>query len=718
MWLKNKREAKGITLLALVITIILIIILAVVAINFAFGENGLITKAQQGKQLHDIEYTREKLGAVLVDALVEKKLNAEYNQDDFLDDFIYAREPEAEATDDEISLNGHTFELDRSVPQLGEYIGEAGNLPPRIRRVEVTNQTYSEVSVEVTTARADGATFRYSFKKNEEGDSSYQGNVEQAQNTYTFSNLETLVVYNLRVELIKDGAVVDTEVINVILGELEEGSLTFGQETWSSGTASLPVSTTTNNQIQYQINTIDEDGWTTISGSSGNIQSIPNGATVFARLWDGTRGSEYISRTIVDEDPPVIDDIIEVEKTFDSIKVQVDATDAKSGIAKIEYSSDDGASYVTGASDTATEYEFTGLQMSTEYTIKVRVTDNANNVSEASKVISTAGEVFSDIYSTTTEYTDSEGNKAWIPGGFAVGVSEGINTVNDGLVITDKVDENNYSIGNEFVWVPVTDQDLNEMYQTSTGTKLSGVNTTTSVYSKLRNLTSGTVGTPGSSSSNRREPDLVTSYDTSSTYYSILGYESAQEMAEGLVDEYEATYESIQKYDGFYIGRYELTGTVDNPTIKPRQTVLTAATAGNWYYLKRACSNIVTGSSYAQSTMIYGNQWDETLDWFVDTGAKTSSEVYTSSASWGNYNNSRGTPRPSRYNEAWQTKNIYDMAGNYWDWTQEAYGTYLRTGRGGYYNDSGSGYPASYRGSNGSHLAYSDYSSRPALYVK
>src|SRR5699024_4683919 len=130
-------------------------------------------------------------------------------------------------------------------------------------------------------------------------------------------------------------------------------------------------------------------------------------------------------------------------------------------------------------------------------------------------------------------------------------------------------------------------------------------------------------------------------YDTSSTYYDILGYGSAQEMAEGLVEEYTATYESIKKYDGFYIGRYELTGTVADPTVKPKQTVLTSKTAENWYQLKKACSNIVKSSS-AQSIMIYGNQWDEVMDWFVETGARSSSEVNTNSTNWGNYINSTG----------------------------------------------------------------------------
>ena len=45
--LKNQ---KGITLVALVITIVILIILATVAISFAFGNEGLIPQAQQAGQ--------------------------------------------------------------------------------------------------------------------------------------------------------------------------------------------------------------------------------------------------------------------------------------------------------------------------------------------------------------------------------------------------------------------------------------------------------------------------------------------------------------------------------------------------------------------------------------------------------------------------------------------------------------------------------------------
>lgn len=67
------------------------------------------------------------------------------------------------------------------------------------------------------------------------------------------------------------------------------------------------------------------------------------------------------------------------------------------------------------------------------------------------------GEIFSDIYSATEIYKDRNEKIAKIPKGFAVGRSNTINTIDNGLVITDKIDETHKSIGNEFVWVPVED---------------------------------------------------------------------------------------------------------------------------------------------------------------------------------------------------------------------------------------------------------------------
>ena len=48
-------------------------------------------------------------------------------------------------------------------------------------------------------------------------------------------------------------------------------------------------------------------------------------------------------------------------------------------------------------------------------------------------------------------------------------------------------------------------------------------------------------------------------------------------------------------------------------------------------------------------------------------------------------------------NESWKTNNIYDLAGNCWEWTQEAYDTYGRAGRGGSYGYDGDGRPVTSR---------------------
>ena len=88
--------------------------------------------------------------------------------------------------------------------------------------------------------------------------------------------------------------------------------------------------------------------------------------------------------------------------------------------------------------------------------------------------------------------------------------------------------------------------------------------------------------------------------------------------------------------------------------------------------------------------MIYGNQWDEVMDWLVDTQGKTDYEVNTDSSTWGNYSNSSGAAavegagelQDSGHSDAWSANNIYDLAGNYRDFTQEARNTDHRASRG------------------------------------
>ena len=300
-------------------------------------------------------------------------------------------------------------------------------------------------------------------------------------------------------------------------------------------------------------------------------------------------------------------------------------------------------------------------------------------------------------FEQTETIEDDNGKEVTIPKGF--GVAEDSNTVVDeGIVITDGT--------NEFVWVPVDDPSTMFVEKTAT---LTGVSTTTTIYSKLRiregDKSSYTAGKPGETEK-VREPDVLSGYDTSSSFYqTILGFDSTKEMADSMVAEYKAMSDSVKKYHGFYIGRYELTGTVDKPTEKAG-TVLTGQ---NWYNLYKACQNVIQNNSDVKSTMIYGCQWDETCSWLEKNGYDIND-----SSDWGNYNSSK---KETGSAPTYKANEIYDMAGNCSDWTQEAYSSGNRILRGGNYRSSGSSYPASDRGYNNPSDSSSYNTSRATLYI-
>ena len=301
-----------------------------------------------------------------------------------------------------------------------------------------------------------------------------------------------------------------------------------------------------------------------------------------------------------------------------------------------------------------------------------------------------------------------------IPDGFTASTIEEEQKVEEGFVI--KQDGTN----NEFVWIPVSAERLAQMYTEETVALSGGTGVTTNIYSKSSIYT---MGKPGDTSS-YREPDLVvgsgTSYDAVESYQTIVGASDTEDFAQKMVNEYQEIHDSIEKYGGFYIGRYELTGTIGSPTVVKSGTVITAQ---YWYNLKAACMKLVdnTGKAeneiIAKTTMIYGNQWDEVCNWLSGAGYDIED-----STSWGNYSDNTeegaGSKQTAGYKESWQANNIYDFAGNCAEWTQEAVSTHGRVYRGGNFSGSGSNSPASYRlvdrpDDDGS----SNISTRPTLYI-
>ena len=308
------------------------------------------------------------------------------------------------------------------------------------------------------------------------------------------------------------------------------------------------------------------------------------------------------------------------------------------------------------------------------------------------------------------------------------------NSVDHGLVIKDEKD-------NEWVWIPVDKETLATMYEESSDEKtLCGTTGETAVKTKLysKSITIGTDSnkttmsrtTPGTTTS-YREPDLVVesglSYDSKDTYYkTILGETGTKEqLAQLFVDEYKAMIESVSKYGGFYIGRYELS---EVGVQKDKATL----TSTNWYDLYKKCTEL-QASDKVKTQMIWGCQWDVTMNWLISSGAKTSDEVNKDSKTWGNYKGTsvkaddgkteiKANGTPAKLNTGKTTftmaNNIYDLAGNCWEWTQEADYANRRADRGGSYVYS-AGIPASSRYDGAPDDGSADArGSRPTLIIK
>ena len=189
-------------------------------------------------------------------------------------------------------------------------------------------------------------------------------------------------------------------------GEIEvpEGTIEFGEVTWSNGQAEIVIiANTAGETLQYQVNGTAEGSWQEIE-SGEKITGLHHGDEVHARLWNGSIASVSKSTTIKDEKKPEVK-VTVGEVTSNSIAVTVEVTEEESGLVETET-----YQYYLGealaVTSTNNSYKYEGLEQEKEYNIVVKVQDKAGNEGIGSVAATTKG-------IPTIESTLSEGKYVW-----------------------------------------------------------------------------------------------------------------------------------------------------------------------------------------------------------------------------------------------------------------------------------------------------------------
>ena len=262
--------------------------------------------------------------------------------------------------------------------------------------------------------------------------------------------------------------------------------------------------------------------------------------------------------------------------------------------------------------------------------------------------------------------------------------------INKGIVVVD-------AEGNEFVWIPITDS------------------------SKFaRTAWTWTWGASGGVC--ELITDELAETSTENAYWE-----------DTTTTEYKNMVTSVTQNKGFYVARYEASANSDSTKAQSKRGATT------WESISQidAITKSANYNSTLHSHLMYGIEWDSILNWLNGNATISSStsgqtktmelaDLQTDSSSWGNYGTSTGnaaTNSGSQQNtgtsEYWKANNIYDLAGNVSEWTQEKWSTDTsRAHRGGDWGgDAGGFYPAASRSSDYANSTYYAPGFRAGFYL-
>ena len=330
------KKNNGITLVALVITIIILLILATISIQ-ALTQTGLFENANKAK----LENKRSQIKEWLSLNLMEVQTT---NYDKTDSEILEIARGKAEKSE-ELKKLGKTVNVDgeisteedgQTVPpyfdvivdndmykvsmEEQEFIGEVGKIVPSVDFSATT--TSKSITLKITTKRSQGGTVECYIKG--ENDSNYGTAQKVTNNQYTFDNLEQGKKYKIKVVVTSGNgqtAEKEKEYTTGDVKELSSGDIEF--EYSINGTVINSV-TWTNKEVKVTAKPkVDISGYTLVTKKNDGTweqtdnQTFSENGMMYVGLTDGTNYG--VTQAMAN--------VINIEKTAPSVNVNLSATE-------------------------------------------------------------------------------------------------------------------------------------------------------------------------------------------------------------------------------------------------------------------------------------------------------------------------------------------------------------------------------------------------------